>query len=127
MVRAFLARRWFLLLLAAGVGLAAVWPAGARPAMARVPLRGVVALSLFLMALGLEGRRLAAALRRPLPVLAGLLISAGAVPALALAAGAMLPGDDLRLGLLVIASAPCTLSSATLWTRFAGGNEALAM
>jgi sodium/bile acid cotransporter 7 len=126
-MRTFLARRWFLLLLTAGLGLAVLRPGWLRPAADRLPLRGVVALSLFLVAVGLEGRRLWLAVTRPAPALAALAIAYGALPALACLAGRLLPSPDLRLGLLVIASVPCTLSSAVLWTRFARGNEALAL
>jgi sodium/bile acid cotransporter 7 len=125
-MHALLARRWFLLLLGAGVGLALGWPQVLRPVLERLPVRGVVALSLGLTAVGLEGRRLAGALRRPGPALGALAVSYGVVPLLALAAGALL-APDLRLGLLLMASGPCTLATAVLWTRLAGGDEALAL
>ena len=34
---------------------------------------------------------------------------------------------DVRIGLILVASVPCTLSTAVLWTRLAGGNEATAL
>src|SRR5262249_41681717 len=40
--------------------------------------------------------------------------------------GAIAP-DDVRIGLVLIACVPCTLSSAVLWTRLAGGAEATAL
>jgi sodium/bile acid cotransporter 7 len=126
-MRNFLARRWFLLLLALGVALALARPGWLRPLGERLPLRGMVALSLFLVAWSLEGRRLWAALRRPAPALWALAVSYGALPALALLAGPLLPLADLRVGLLIIASVPCTIATAVLWTRLAGGNEALAL
>jgi sodium/bile acid cotransporter 7 len=124
---AFLRRRWFLLLLAGGLAVAAACPDCVRPIGDRLPLRLIVALSLFLTACSLEGRRLARALARPGGVLVALAISFAFLPALALLAGGLLPLDDLRLGLLIIACVPCTLSSAVLWTRHAGGDEALAL
>jgi sodium/bile acid cotransporter 7 len=60
-------------------------------------------------------------------VLWALAVSYGFLPALAWAAGTLLPSPDLRTGLLIIASVPCTLASAVLWTRLAGGNEAVAL
>jgi sodium/bile acid cotransporter 7 len=87
----------------------------------------VVAISLFLTAWGLESRSLYRALVRPGPALWALFVSYGALPALAWASGFLLPLPDLRVGLLLIASVPCTLASAVLWTRFGGGNEAVAL
>jgi sodium/bile acid cotransporter 7 len=49
------------------------------------------------------------------------------VPVLGWAGGRLLPHPDLRVGLLICASVPCTLASAVLWTRLAGGNEAVAL
>src|SRR5262249_29912561 len=34
---------------------------------------------------------------------------------------------DFRVGALISAAGPCTLASAVLWTRLAGGNEATAL
>jgi sodium/bile acid cotransporter 7 len=42
------------------------------------------------------------------------------------AAPALLP-DPFQVGLLVVAAVPCTLGSAAVWTRLAGGNEAIAL
>src|SRR5262249_39993853 len=84
-------------------------------------------VSLFLMSWCLEARSLVAAVRRPLPALWALVISFGALPGPAWLAGHLLPQDDLRVGLLLIASVPCTLASAVLWTRRAGGSEATAL
>src|SRR6185436_1965031 len=41
--------------------------------------------------------------------------------------GFLSPLPDLRVGLLLAASVPCTLASCVLWTRMAGGNEATAL
>ena len=45
------------------------------------------------------------------------------LPLLACLLGPLLPLPDLGVGLLLCASVPCTLSSAVLWTRLAGGND----
>jgi sodium/bile acid cotransporter 7 len=123
----FLLRHWFLLLLVAGVGLAAARPDWLRPVAARIPPRGVVGLALFIMAWSLESRSLGRALLRPLPALWAVFISYGALPALAWLAGRVVPEADYRIGLLISASVPCTLASAALWTRLAGGSEAVAL
>jgi sodium/bile acid cotransporter 7 len=125
-MRSFLQRRWFLLLILAGGSLAftrpswLVWTRDVDP-------RFVVAPSLFLTAWGLKSRSLYAVLRRPWPALTATAISYGFLPATAWLAGRVIPGEDFRIGLLIIASVPCTLASALLWTRFAGGNEATAL
>jgi sodium/bile acid cotransporter 7 len=123
----FLARRWFLLVLGAGVGLALVRPGWVRPWLDPLSPQAVVATSLFLTSWGLESRSLYRALVRPGPALWALAVSYGALPALAWAAGPLLSLPDLRVGLLLITSVPCTLASAVLWTRLGGGNEAVAL
>ncbi|NOZ24009.1 MAG: bile acid:sodium symporter [Planctomycetes bacterium] len=41
---------------------------------------------------------------------------------------ALFPGNrDLVLGLIACGATPCTLASAAIWTRLAGGNDALAL
>jgi solute carrier family 10 (sodium/bile acid cotransporter), member 7 len=89
--------------------------------------RLIVGLALFLMAWSLDSRQLLFAVVRPWPALWAMLISYGLLPLLALAAGRLLDSADYRVGLLLIASVPCTLASAVLWTRMAGGNEAIAL
>jgi len=120
-------KRWFLLLLLAGLALAWFCPQRLRPATEWLEPRSLVATALFVMAWSLESRSLFQSLTRPLPALWASLISYGALPALAWSCGWLLPDADLRLGLLIIASVPCTLASAVLWTRMAGGNEATAL
>jgi sodium/bile acid cotransporter 7 len=125
-MKQFLRQRWFLLLLAAGIVLAWWGPAWLRASTAQLGPRAIIALALFLMAWGLESRKLFGALLRPLPALWAVAISYGVVPACAVLVGPLLT-DDFRIGLVIIASVPCTLASAVLWTRMAGGNEATAL
>jgi sodium/bile acid cotransporter 7 len=125
-MRAFLARHWFLLLILAGA--VAVWqaPEALRwTALLDPALAGAAAV--LLSAWGLEGRRLWAALARPRAALGALAVSYGLLPALAWLLGRLLPEGDFRLGLLLMASVPCTLASAVIWTRLAAGNEATAL
>jgi sodium/bile acid cotransporter 7 len=126
-VGGFLRQRWFLLLLLAGVTLAGLRPEWLRPATRWVEPRIIVAPALFLMAWSLESRSLFRALLQPWAALWALVISYGALPALAWLTGSLLPDADLSLGLLISASVPCTLASAVLWTRMAGGCEATAL
>jgi sodium/bile acid cotransporter 7 len=124
---AVIARRWFLLVVTAGLTLSLAWPAGVRPAVGWLPTKVVVAAALFLTACGLESRHLLRAFTRPAPVLWAVAVSYGFLPVLAWLGGAMLPSGEMGVGLLVMAAVPCTLASAVLWTRLAGGNEATAL
>jgi sodium/bile acid cotransporter 7 len=123
----FLAKRWFLLLLCAGVCLAYVRPEWLRPVVDRLEPKLVVALALFLMAWGLDSRSLYQAAVRPWPALWAVAVSYGALPLIAKCVGWTFLSPDFALGLMIIASVPCTLSSAQLWTRMAGGNEAVVL
>jgi predicted Na+-dependent transporter len=123
---AFLARRWFLLAIVTGALVVWLFP-GALRWTAGIDPSWTGALAIFLTALGMEGRTLRQALLRPGPALCALAISFGLLPALALLLGHWQPNPDLQLGLILIASVPCTLTSAVIWTRMAAGNEATAL
>jgi sodium/bile acid cotransporter 7 len=123
----FLQRHWFLLTLIVGVSVAALRPDWLRPATTLVPPRGVVGLALFFMAWGLDSRSLGRALLRPLPALWAVLLSYGLLPSLGWLTGWLVAEPDYRVGLLIMTSVPCTLASAVLWTRLAGGSEAVAL
>jgi sodium/bile acid cotransporter 7 len=126
-MRSFLAKNWFLLALAAGVALALAAPGWVRPAAAWLWPSLIVALSLFLTSWAMEGRRLWLAVRRPWAALWAVAVGYGALPPLAWLLGLLSTTPDLALGLLLIASVPCTLSSAVIWTRLAGGDDAQAL
>ncbi len=122
----FFRKRWFLLLMLVGLGLA--WLAPASLGWARiVPPQAVMAGSLFLTAWTLESRALLRTLARPWPALWALAVSFGLVPLLGWLASPLLPAPDYRVGLMVAVSVPCTLASAVIWTRMAGGNDASAL
>jgi len=121
-----LARRWFLLLIILGIVVAWFWPAALHWTR-HVQPQIVMALALFLSAWTLQSRRLYRALVWPVPALWALAISYGLLPALAWWSGPLLPIADFRIGLMISASVPCTLASAVLWTRMAGGDEATAL
>jgi sodium/bile acid cotransporter 7 len=122
-----LAKHWFLILLLGGLGVALLWPDLLRGAVAHLQPQFIVAAALFLIAASLESRRLLDTATRPLPAGWAVLISYGAIPVAALLVGPWVPNPELRIGILITASLPCTLASAVLWTRMAGGNEATAL
>jgi sodium/bile acid cotransporter 7 len=124
-LRGFLARRWFLLLLGLGVALACALPE-ALSWTAWLDPRFVVASALFLMSWTLPTQNLLRSVTQPGPSLWACVISYGLVPALAWVLGRFLPAD-FGVGLLISAAVPCTLASAALWTRRAGGDDATAI
>jgi sodium/bile acid cotransporter 7 len=87
---------------------------------------GIVFTVLFLMALPLETRVVMRTIKRPWAALLGSAVNMGLVPLLAWGASRLLSGE-LAIGVIVAAVAPCTLASAAVWTRRAGGNDAAAI
>ncbi len=126
-MKVFLAKKWFLILLIGGVCLALWLPQPLRPYTEKIPPRPIVVCALFLMSWTLNSRNLIQSMVRPLPALWAVLISYGLLPPLGWLAGRLVPDTDYRIGLLIITSVPCTLASAVLWTRMAGGNDATAL
>ncbi|MBI2807058.1 MAG: bile acid:sodium symporter [Planctomycetes bacterium] len=124
---AFLSKHWFLLLLTLGLGAALSAPAALRHATDFLNPRPTIAVSLLLMAWTMPTRSLLAEARQPYAALWAVLLSYGVVPPLGWALGFLTPFQDLQIGLAIIGSVPCTLASAILWTRLAGGNEATAL
>jgi len=122
-----LRRQWFLFALA---GVLLIGLAFSKPLqiLSELPwLRAcVVATVLFLMALPLEFSSMWAALRRPAPTLLAIAISFCLLPVFAWLVSLTLT-ETLAVGLLVTAATPCTLASAAVWTRRAGGNDAVAL
>jgi sodium/bile acid cotransporter 7 len=84
-----------------------------------------VALAMFLMALPLQASDIWAALRRPWATLLAVVVTFGLLPLIAWGASFGL-APEFKGGLLVAAVTPCTMASATVWTRKAGGNDTAA-
>ncbi len=122
----FFRRRWFLLalvvVLTAGLGS----PRSLEAAAEAVPRLFVVAAVLFMMSLPLEARAMWRVIRRPLAPGLAVLVSYGLLPPLAWVVAQPLP-RGLAEGVVIAAVAPCTLASAAVWTRRAGGNDAVAL
>src|ERR1051325_7586867 len=126
-MRAFLVKHWFLSFLALAVGFTLWMPAVVHPVTAFWEPRLTMGASLFLMAFTMPTRSLVAEFHRPYASLWAVFLSYGLVPASAWLIGLATADVDLRIGLILISAVPCTLSSAILWTRMAGGNEATAL
>ena len=122
----FLMQRWFLCALVAGVGLTLAMPQPVHVLTQDWPPQIVIAVALFMMAWTMPSRSLAGELRKPWAALWAMAISYGFLPGAAWLVGMLAP-PDVRVGLLLAASVPCTLASCVLWTRLAGGNEATAL
>jgi len=124
-MRAFFASYWFLLGLGTILALGIVWPHELTPAAESLPQPALVALVMFLMALPLDVSHIWDAFRKPTAVLLAVVLNAVALPLLAWAVSFALPGD-LSVGLMIAGSVPTTMASAAVWTRRAGGNDAIA-
>ncbi|MBI3823473.1 MAG: bile acid:sodium symporter [Planctomycetes bacterium] len=122
----FLGRHWFLAALAIGVGATLLWPAALHHVTDWWEPRIAVAFALLLMAWTMPVRSLVAEARQPYASAWAVVLSYGLAPACAWLLGMLAP-KDVQIGLILVASVPCTLSSAVLWTRLAGGNEATAL
>jgi sodium/bile acid cotransporter 7 len=126
-VKQFVLQRWFLLSLAfVLVGGIVGWQSLQPVAEARLLRNGVVAAVLFLMALPLPAERMWKAMQRPGPPLLGVVMNFIVAPLLSWGVSFGLR-EDMAGGLLVAAVTPTTLASAAVWTRRAGGNDAVAV
>ncbi len=137
-MKSFLVQRWFLLALAAvmAAGFASVREAAVADTVTALaesaPIRhGVVATVMFLMALPLEARAMWRTIRRPGPPVLAIGMNWLVLPLLmwlfVQLAGAYWLSRDMALGMLVVSTVPCTLASAAVWTRRAGGNDAVSI
>src|SRR5256885_1650118 len=123
-MRSLFVRHWFLVVLALLVGTALTFPAAVDRITHYWEPRWTVAVSLFLMAWTMPTQSLVAELRQPFASLWAVVLSYGLVPAASWVLSGLAPDEDVRIGLILVSCVPCTLSSAVLWTRLAGGNEA---
>ncbi len=127
LLRAFVKRNLFLVLMLAALAATFAAPRTLEAATRHVEPRLTVAVSLFLMALTLPTRSLLGEFARPAAALWAVLFSYGFAPAAAWLLGLLVTSPDLRVGLQLASCVPCTLASAVLWTRLAHGNEATAL
>ena len=121
----FLRQRWFLLALLAVLVAGIAWPHGMGPLVGWLPGDVIVAVVTFIMALPLETSALWRAVRRPGPAWLASALNSGVAPPLGWLVSRMLPAE-LATGVVLAACVPCTLATAAVWTRRAGGNDAVA-
>lgn len=89
--------------------------------------RWVTAVVLFLMAFTLDSRQITRSLKAPMPVLFAGLLNLGMIPLVAMAIVPLQQIPDFQIGLMIAASVPCTLASASVWTRKAKGDDAVSL
>jgi solute carrier family 10 (sodium/bile acid cotransporter), member 7 len=118
---------WFLLSLAGllPVGIFGAEPLGVLTAVAW-PRTLLVVVVMGMMALPIPLELVRRALARPWPAVLASLINMALMPLLAWVVSPTLP-PYLAGGLIVATAIPCTLASAAVWTRRAGGDDTVAV
>ena len=131
---AWWAKHWFLGALAVVIplGLALGWNPGSTPPAWGPPgdwfdASLLTAAVLFLMAFSLNSDKLLRAVRSPGPVLWAAACNVALVPLLAWPLSYTQGLIDFRLGLMIASASACTMAGASVWTRQAGGNDAVSL
>lgn len=119
-------RHWFLILLGIVLLVGMAFPYACSRLAFAIPKNWVIAVVLMLMALPLHVDAMWNAVRRPGPAFLAVAINAIVIPLLAWPLSFLLKGE-LAIGLVIAAAVPSTIASATVWTRLAGGNEAISI
>jgi len=123
----YLRRHWFLAVLTLILGLGLGFAQPLEFLTQRPGIRwAVVGIVMFLMALPLALGEFVRTLSRPWGAILASLLNLGLAPALAYPFVTLL-GPQLGGGLAVALAAPCTLATAVVWTRRAGGNDVTAL
>lgn len=126
MLRAFFLKRWFLVALVSVLAIGFSSAQQLADAADAVPKNLIVGSVLFMMAVSLDATAIWSALRHPAAVLLAIAINFLFLPLAAwLISGWVRP--DLAIGMLVVGAVPSTLTAAAVWTRRAGGNDAVAL
>lgn len=122
-----LQQSWFLIALVLVLALGQ-WQASSLLWLAdQKALRTTIVVSvIFIMALGVPLTDIIKQVAKPLPTLLAATINMVLMPIAAWIMGLVLPAD-LAGGFIVAAAIPCTLASAAVWTRRAGGEDSIAM
>lgn len=126
MLPSWLKRNWFLFVLGMVLSLGMTFPEKCSPVAFAVPKDWIIATVLLAMALPLEFDAMWNSLRRPGPSLLATFISFVVVPLLAWPVSWFFQ-SDLAAGIIIASAVPCSMASVTVWTRLAGGNEAVSI
>lgn len=87
----------------------------------------LTAIVLFLMSLSLNSEHLFSSIRKPAPLFLALITNIIFLPLLAWSLMPLQLTPDFQVGLIIMASVPCTLCGASVWTRRAGGNDGISL
>jgi len=87
---------------------------------------GIVFSVMWMMGVTLKADAIRKSVQKPLPTLLAIGMNVLVVPLLCLPTRAILP-DSAFGGLFIVSLVPCTLASAAVWTRKAGGNDSIAL
>ena len=124
-----LKRQWFLLILMGVVAFGCLVPKPGVYIKDEVGLNFFIFIMLFLMSFTLPTRQIWQAITNVKGLAILLFTGYAVVGGLNFLAATIFFGGrtDLFVGLVVVGAVPCTLVSAAVWTRLAGGNDALAL
>ncbi len=86
----------------------------------------IVMAVMFATTCSLDSRSILTTLQRPAAPMLASFINMFVVPCGALVLSRVLP-EDWAVGMIVVSAAPCTIASAAVWTRNAGGNDVVAV
>lgn len=128
----FAKRRWFLISLLTLISSGLVIGSQSSPDSVEsfkslVPTRPLTAFVLLLMAFSLNSKQLKASFKAPTPVIWACLVNFGLLPIMGVFLMRFQLTPDFRIGLMIAATTPCTLAAASVWTRKAGGNDAVSL
>tara|TARA_B100001540_G_C15769897_1_gene625811 strand:- start:99 stop:1100 length:1002 start_codon:yes stop_codon:yes gene_type:complete len=123
-----LKKRWFLvsLILVFTIGVVFNEPLAGVPEMKQLR-SGIVFVVLYLMALPLSLKAISSGIQRPKGTVLSIIMNYGLLPIVAYCVSLAIKDPQVSRGLLVAAVTPCTLASASVWTRKAGGNDSISI